>query len=84
PTAALALVSARASPPSNTTTSTSTTTTTTNETTPTEDEDEDDADLRRAKDLVRLHYEVREPCKTGELSRGLAEARRDVERALRG
>jgi hypothetical protein len=43
---------------------------------------DDDADLDRAKELVALHYDVRERCKRGELGRGLAEARSAVERAL--
>jgi hypothetical protein len=44
--------------------------------------EEDDKDLHRAKELVALHYDVRERYKRGELTRGLAEARGAVERAL--
>ena len=44
--------------------------------------EDDDADLHRAKELVALHYDVRERYKRGELTRGLAEARGAVERAL--
>jgi hypothetical protein len=47
-------------------------------------QDEDDADLERAKDLLKLHYDVKEKHKRGELSRGLEEARRDVARAIAG
>lgn len=46
------------------------------------DADANDPDLKRAKEIVSLHYEVRERCKSGELSRDLAEARRDVDRAV--
>ncbi|KAJ8108752.1 hypothetical protein OPT61_g7956 [Boeremia exigua] len=80
PAAALALVSVRASPPTSTTTSTSTSTATTEH--PQDPADEQDPDLRRATDLVALHYSVRERCKTGALGRELAEARRMVESAL--
>jgi len=38
--------------------------------------------LRRAKDLVELHYAVKEAHKRGELGRGLMEARRVVEGAV--
>jgi hypothetical protein len=47
-------------------------------------QDEDDADLKRAKDLLKLHYDVKEKHKRGELSRGLEEARKDVARAIAG
>ncbi|KAF2132704.1 hypothetical protein P153DRAFT_262535, partial [Dothidotthia symphoricarpi CBS 119687] len=73
PTAALALVSARPPSPS---ASTSASAAPQNPSTLAED----DADLTRAKDLVRLHYEVREAHRRGELARGLEEARRGVER----
>lgn len=43
--------------------------------------EEEDPELKRAKDLVALHYEVREKQKRGELGRGLQEARAMVERA---
>ncbi|KZM18588.1 uncharacterized protein EKO05_0002357 [Ascochyta rabiei] len=77
PTAALSLVSLRASPaPTNTAPA--------NQPLDVQDGDKDDADLQRARDLVTLHYEVRVRCKTGELGRGLEGARRDVERALSG
>ncbi|KAF2622705.1 hypothetical protein BU25DRAFT_494798 [Macroventuria anomochaeta] len=82
PAAALALVSAR---PSASSTAATTTTTTMSSTNPsTAPDDDQDVDLQRAKELVKLHYEVRERCKRGELGRGLAEARRDVERAMGG
>lgn len=64
--------------------STSTASTTAASTEPSASSDDQDADLQRAKELVALHYDVRERCKRGELSRGLAEARRDVERAMGG
>ncbi len=79
PKAALALVSVRASPshpPSKTSTSTATSTAQ-------EDQDQDqDPDLRRATDLVSLHYAVRERCRTGDLGRELADARARVEKAM--
>lgn len=68
PSAALALVSARPS----------------NSTETTKPSDDDDADLTRAKELVKLHYDVKEKHKYGELSRGLEEARREVQRAVGG
>ncbi|KAF2634905.1 hypothetical protein P280DRAFT_437900 [Massarina eburnea CBS 473.64] len=71
PTAALALVSARldsSSKPSDAAVPV----------------DEQDADLKRAKDLVELHYAVKEANRRGELGRGLAEARRAVESAVWG
>ncbi|CAO2656954.1 Nn.00g057570.m01.CDS01 [Neocucurbitaria sp. VM-36] len=80
PNAALALVSARPSiaPPhqqdANAQTSTEVL----------KSEEEDDVDLKRAKDLLKLHYEVKEAHKRGELSRGLEEARWGVERAVGG
>jgi hypothetical protein len=47
------------------------------------DEDEDE-DLRRAKELVELHYAVKEGHRRGELGRGLREARESVQRAVGG
>ncbi|KAF2750687.1 hypothetical protein M011DRAFT_416871, partial [Sporormia fimetaria CBS 119925] len=81
PTAALALVSARPAP-----------TAKTSATAPLHNEpgtealgqqdkgaaEDADADIQRAKELVKLHYEVREKQKRGELGRGLEEARRKV------
>jgi hypothetical protein len=42
--------------------------------------EEDDADLARAKELLKLHYDVKEKHKRGDLARGLEEARREVGR----
>ncbi|KAI8940368.1 hypothetical protein NX059_004061 [Plenodomus lindquistii] len=67
PTAAQTLVSTRP------------TTSTTNDAQP---EETDDVELTRAKELLRLHYEVKEAQKRGELGRGLEGARREVEGAL--
>ncbi|KAF3051554.1 hypothetical protein E8E11_009689 [Didymella keratinophila] len=78
PAAAIALVSARPSS-SSTGASSIAPSIATKPDKPTEDDDED---LRRAKELVALHYDVRERYKRGELTRGLAEARSAVERAL--
>jgi hypothetical protein len=47
-------------------------------------QNDDDVDLERAKDLLKLHHDVKEKHKRGELSRGLEEARRDVARAIAG
>ncbi|KAF2662808.1 hypothetical protein K491DRAFT_709471 [Lophiostoma macrostomum CBS 122681] len=69
PSAALALVSARP-PKSSSTTQTI------------KDEDDNDPDIQRAKDLVELHYSLREAHKRGELARGLEEARQGVWRAV--
>jgi hypothetical protein len=69
PKASLALVSARPN--------------TTNDPTAAADDDQD-ADLKRAKDLLKLHYEVKEAHKRGELGRGLEEARRAVGKAVGG
>ncbi|KAF2270605.1 hypothetical protein CC78DRAFT_573898 [Lojkania enalia] len=69
PAAALALVSVR---PSSIPKSTST---------PTENDDQD-PDLKKAKDLVELHYEVKERQRKGELSGALEEARKAVGRAV--
>ena len=86
PAAALALVSAR--PASSTSSvpisSTATATPPTDNKDEVAAEEEEGVDLKRARELVELHYAVREKCKTGELARGLAEARGDVERALGG
>jgi hypothetical protein len=38
----------------------------------------------RAKELLKLHHDVKEKHKRGELSRGLEQARRDVERVVGG
>lgn len=46
--------------------------------------EDEDADLVRAKELVRLHYEVKVAQQKGALGRGLEEARRSVEKALEG
>ncbi|KAJ4409075.1 hypothetical protein N0V91_002891 [Didymella pomorum] len=78
PAAALALVSAR--PSSLSTGASSFAPSTAAE--PDKSAEEDDKDLHRAKELVALHYDVRERYKRGELTRGLAEARGAVERAL--
>lgn len=48
------------------------------------DDEERDADLKRAKDLVKLHYEVKEVHKRGQLSKGLEDARSAVARAVDG
>jgi hypothetical protein len=64
PAAALALVSARP----NTSDKSATIT------------EEDDKDLARAKELLKLHYDVKEKHKRGDLARGLEEARRSVAR----
>ncbi|KAF1832918.1 hypothetical protein BDW02DRAFT_501826 [Decorospora gaudefroyi] len=50
----------------------------------TDQEQDQDTDLARAKELVRLHYEVKEKEKRGELGRGLEGARQAVERAVGG
>lgn len=83
PTAALALVSVR---PSTKQDSVATSTNTEGkESTARRDTTEDeDADLVRAKELVRLHYEVKVAQQKGALGRGLEEARRSVEKALGG
>ncbi|KAF2001161.1 hypothetical protein P154DRAFT_433462 [Amniculicola lignicola CBS 123094] len=47
-------------------------------------DEEQDADIKRAKDVVELHYKVREAHKRGELGRGLEEARSLVQRAISG
>lgn len=47
-----------------------------------DDEQDDDEDLKRAKDLVELHYGVKEASRKGELERGLREAREMVDRAV--
>jgi len=83
PAAALALVSARPATKHDSGTASTTA--------PNEEEGErtagqhsDDADLVRAKELVRLHYQVKVAQQAGVLGRELDEARRDVERALTG
>lgn len=87
PHAALALVSARPDEafPTATATTTSAATPPTTPAAPanaTQNSDAADADLERANALVALHYDVRARCKTGELGRGLAEARRAVDLAM--
>jgi hypothetical protein len=47
-------------------------------------DEEEDIDLRRAKELVELHYAVKEGHRRGELGRGLREAREGVARAVGG
>ncbi|KAF2467564.1 uncharacterized protein BDR25DRAFT_234181 [Lindgomyces ingoldianus] len=69
PTAALALVSERPSKSPNTKANQKLV-------------EEDDPDLKRAKDLVELHYSVREAYEL--LGKDLREAREAVERAVRG
>lgn len=71
PKAALALVSARPSPPQDSNATEVT-------------KEEQDADLKRAKDLLKLHYEVKVAHQRGELSQGLEEARAAVARAAGG
>ncbi|KAG9201565.1 hypothetical protein G6514_005572 [Epicoccum nigrum] len=92
PAAALALVSARPTPPASSTAAAAAAGPAPGPATaalPAEHKDEaaaeeQDKDLQRARELVKLHYQVRERCRTGELAQGLAEARREVERALGG
>ncbi|KAF2278138.1 uncharacterized protein EI97DRAFT_356863, partial [Westerdykella ornata] len=72
PSAALALVSARATSANESPTQLEA------KTGNNEGEEEEDRDIRRAMELVKLHYEVREAQKRGELGRGLEEARRAV------
>lgn len=69
PTAALALVSARPSTSSQA-----------NRTT--ENHGNEDPDLKRARDLVELHYAVKVAHRRGELGRKLHEAREVVARAV--
>ncbi|CAA9957725.1 hypothetical protein CFE70_001275 [Pyrenophora teres f. teres 0-1] len=73
PSAALALVSAR--PNTNTTASSAPAST---------PESTQDTELDRAKDLLKLHYEVKEAHMRGELGRGLQEAREAVRRSMGG
>ena len=47
-----------------------------------EQEEAQDADLKRAKDLVELHYKVKVAQTKGRLKEGLAEARKAVERVV--
>ncbi|KAF2739311.1 hypothetical protein EJ04DRAFT_427315 [Polyplosphaeria fusca] len=44
--------------------------------------DAEDAELKRAKELVEMHYGVKEKHRRGELGNGLEDARRAVERAV--
>jgi hypothetical protein len=46
--------------------------------------EEDDVELSRAKELLKLHYDVKERHKRGDLARGLEEARREVGRVVGG
>jgi hypothetical protein len=78
PNAALALVSARPNPSSSATTSAGDPTASTQE----DNAEARDEDLRRAKDLVELHYAVKEAHKRGELGTGLMEARKVVDAAV--
>ncbi|KAG9188265.1 hypothetical protein G6011_02188 [Alternaria panax] len=80
PAAALALVSARDTNPDTTSLDTAAKPTATNSAT----DDEQDPELKRAKDLLKLHYEVKEAHKKGELGRGLEEARSLVRKAVGG
>lgn len=43
---------------------------------------EEDPDIKRAKELVELHYAVKEAHRKGELGAGLEDARASVERAV--
>ncbi|KAH4169266.1 hypothetical protein HBH43_115080 [Parastagonospora nodorum] len=70
PSAALALVSARPNTPTHTETQ--------------KNAEEDDVELGRAKELLKLHYDVKERHKRGDLARGLEEARREVGRVVGG
>lgn len=82
PKAALALVSATSS--SAPTTNTATNTDAAAAAAATAQQDDPDPDLKRAKDLLKYHVEVKEAQRRGELSRGLEEARAMVERAVGG
>ncbi|KAF2253449.1 hypothetical protein BU26DRAFT_418669 [Trematosphaeria pertusa] len=75
PAAALALVSARPDP---------TTSASSKAERDESREEQEDGDLKRAKDLVELHYAVKEAHKRGELGRGLMDARASVDRAVGG
>lgn len=78
PAAALALVSAR----SHDTSTSSTAAASNTAAAATASQEEADADLARAKELVKLHYQVKEAHKKGQLGRGLDEARGMVARAV--
>ncbi|KAF2850723.1 hypothetical protein T440DRAFT_479017 [Plenodomus tracheiphilus IPT5] len=88
PAAALALVSTRAVSTHNKQITTNKSTSTNADadaaanTDTNKDEEEQDVDLKRAKELLSLHYQVKQAHKQGELRRGLEEARGSVERAL--
>ncbi|KAF2030036.1 hypothetical protein EK21DRAFT_112329 [Setomelanomma holmii] len=91
PTAALALVSARPNPNPNPNPNPHLTTSHTSSQAPaqsassnTPDKHDDDVDLKRAKDLLKYHYEVKEAHRMGRLNAGLDEARRNVARAVGG
>jgi len=47
-------------------------------------DEEQDPELKRAKDLLKYHYEVKEAHKRGEVGRGLEEARSLVRKAVGG
>ncbi|KAH7076500.1 hypothetical protein BKA63DRAFT_283867 [Paraphoma chrysanthemicola] len=79
PAASLALVSARpdqAQPPSSTSDPDAP------QTSNSRPDEEDDVDLKRAKDLLKYHYGVKEAHRMGKLNRGLDEARSSVARAV--
>lgn len=78
PAAALALVSARSD------SSSTINSATTSAAAAAADTEDSDPDLKRAKDLLELHVEVKEAEMRGELSRVLEEARGLVERAVGG
>ncbi|ORY14994.1 hypothetical protein BCR34DRAFT_478591 [Clohesyomyces aquaticus] len=84
PAAALALVSVRPAKTTSTSTSTANSATTNPEQPQADKDDKGDPDLQRAKDLVELHYSVKEAHKRGELEKGLAEAREMVTKAVEG
>jgi hypothetical protein len=79
PAAAQALVSARPSPPSSSVDAVKQKTAAIQK----ESKDED-PDLQRAKDLVDLHYAVKASHGRGSVDKSLEDAKRDVERVLRG
>lgn len=72
--AALALVSARPTPPSKASAPEA----------QTKREGDEDPDLQRAKDLLRLHNDVKVAHEHGRVDQGLLEARRMVKAALEG
>jgi hypothetical protein len=78
--AALALVSARPTPPSLLGTTSSTQNVVTG--TQSQQQEENDVDLQRARDLLRLHSEVKVAREQGAIERELREARRMVREAI--